>query len=110
MGRVEAEARTIRVWIPVIVFEKEDGTLGYETHGAFDSMVSNREKRTNCEGDFWDCFTKGGETPDDAVMKSADLHWIGVDMPFQPQERRGRLEAVFEHGSKFSSVYPPDEE
>lgn len=67
----------MKVWIPMFVW-REQGRLRYETHGCFDRMVSNKEKRKQVEFDFFSCFLS--EADHEPERRYAKLHWISIPL------------------------------
>lgn len=83
-------ARSVVVWVPLIVYLRADGGgLGWETHGAFSTMVDTEEKRRRCEGDFWSCFEADMQVPGSppplqnqpAPGIKASLCWVRLRVP-----------------------------
>ena len=77
----------MKLWLPVILFLDKQGRPHYESHGTFDTMVSTKAKRADCEFDFLNCFEIGGSTPSDADIDSAQLVWIQTEVEYPPQRR-----------------------
>ena len=59
-----------KVYMPVI-FYRQNGKLRYDTHGTFDSMVSNQRKRNSCEFDFLSCFMANKSTEDGSITNTS---------------------------------------
>ena len=73
------KAEKVTVHVPVI-FYRENGKLRHEHHGAFDSMVSNRRKRRDCEYDFLSCFMVDKKDRPGFDPDSVRLNWAKMEI------------------------------
>lgn len=88
-------AKRVTVHVPVILFVDGSGKIRFETHGAFDYMVSDAASRKACEGDFWSCFAQGPETPPgDGVQESARMVWAAIELEYPDGADPGRASSM----------------